>query len=67
MMHVPFGGDTASIVALLGKELDVIIAPPTAGMEHVKTGNLKALAPTSAERLSGLPSVTTVAEQGVSG
>lgn len=67
MMHVPYRGDAASVVGVLGKEVDMVIAPPTAVMNHIQAGKLKVLATTGKERWSGLPDLQTVAEQGVPG
>ncbi len=67
MLHVPFKGDSASLTALLGDEIPVIIAPPTAVLGPLKSGRIRALAVTGAERWHGMPEVPTVAEQGVAG
>lgn len=67
MMHVPFRGDSASLTALLGNEIPVVIAPPTAVLGQLKAGKMRALAVTGPERWKGMPDVPTVAEQGVSG
>lgn len=67
MMHVPYRGDAASVVGLMGKEVDMVIAPPTAVMSHIQAGKLKVLATTGPERWPDLPDLQTVAEQGVSG
>ena len=67
LLHVPFRGDAASVTALLGGEIPIVIAPPTAVLAHLKAGKLRALATTSAKRWSAMPEVPTVAEQGVAG
>lgn len=67
MLHVPFRGDAASVTALLGGEIPLVIAPPTAVLGHLKAGKLKALAVTGAKRWPLMPDVPTVAEQGVAG
>jgi tripartite-type tricarboxylate transporter receptor subunit TctC len=67
MLHVPFRGDAASLTALLGNEIPVVIAPPTAVLGQLKAGKLRALAVTGPERWRGMPDVPTVAEQGVAG
>ncbi|OWT64014.1 tripartite tricarboxylate transporter substrate binding protein [Candidimonas nitroreducens] len=67
MVHVPYRGDAASVVALLGHQVDMIIAPPTAVIGYIQSGRLKALATTGPERWPTLPKVPTVAEQGVPG
>jgi len=67
LLHVPFRGDSASMTALLGGEIPMIIAPPTAVLANIKAGKLKAIATTGPQRWQGLPDVPTVAEQGVAG
>ncbi|VTU31066.1 Argininosuccinate lyase [Variovorax sp. PBL-H6] len=67
MLHVPYRGDAGSVTALLGGEVPMIIAPPTAVMANIKGGKLRALATTGAERWSAMPELPTVAEQGVPG
>lgn len=65
LQHIPYKGDAASIAALLGGELPLIIAPPTAVIGHIKSGKLRAIASTGPQRWPGLPDVPTVSEQGV--
>ena len=66
LVHIPYRGDAASITALLANDVNFIIAPPTAVMSNIKSGKLRALATTGPQRWSGLPDLSTVAEQGVS-
>lgn len=67
LLHVPFRGDSASLTSLLGGEIPMIIAPPTAVMANIKAGKLRAIATTGPQRWQGLPDVPTVSEQGVTG
>lgn len=67
LLHVPFRGDSASLTALLGGDIPMIIAPPTAVLPNIKAGKLRAIATTGPQRWQGLPDVPTVAEQGVAG
>lgn len=67
MQHVPYRGDAASITAVLAGDIQLVIAPPTAVMSHLKAGKLRALAVTGAQRWSLMPELPTVAEQGVAG
>lgn len=67
LLHIPFRGDSASLTALLGGEIPMIIAPPTAVLPNIKAGKLRAIATTGPQRWQGLPDVPTVAEQGVAG
>jgi tripartite-type tricarboxylate transporter receptor subunit TctC len=67
LLHVPFRGDSASVTALLGGEIPLIVAPPTAVLGQLKAGKLRALAITGSRRWSLMPELPTVAEQGVAG
>ena len=67
MLHVPFRGDSASVTAMLGGEIGLMIAPPTAVLGQLKAGKLRALAITGSRRWPVMPEVPTVAEQGVAG
>lgn len=63
--HVPYRGESASVTALLGNEIDFIVIAPTTALPQVKAGKLRALGTSGNTRWSGLPDVPTVAEQGV--
>lgn len=67
MTHVPYKGDSAALVALLGGEVDFIVAPPAAIMAQLKAGKVKALAVSGGSRWRALSEVPTVAESGVAG
>jgi tripartite-type tricarboxylate transporter receptor subunit TctC len=67
LLHVPFRGDAASVTALLGGEIPLVVAPPTAVLGQIKAGKLQTLAVTGPQRWPGMPEVPTVAEQGVAG
>jgi tripartite-type tricarboxylate transporter receptor subunit TctC len=67
LLHVPYRGDAAAITALLAGDVPFIIAPPTAVLTNIQAGKLRAIATTGLQRWPGLPSVATVAEQGVAG
>ncbi len=67
MLHIPYRGDAAAVTALIGGEVPVIVAPPTAVMANIKAGKLRALATTGAHRWQAMPELPTVAEQGVAG
>lgn len=67
LLHVPFRGDSASLTALLGGEIPLVIAPPTAVLGQLKAGKVRALAVTGPQRWPLMPDVPTVAEQGVPG
>lgn len=64
---VPYRGSPQAVTDLLGKRLDFMLDPPTAHIEAIKSGQLRALAVTGASRFFALPDVPTVAESGFPG
>lgn len=67
LTHVPYKGDSAALIGVLGGEIDFMIASPTALISQIKAGKLKPLAVSSAKRFAQLPDVPTVAEFGIAG
>jgi tripartite-type tricarboxylate transporter receptor subunit TctC len=67
LQHVPYRGGMPAITDLLGKRLDFVIDQPTALMEFIRDGRLRALAVTGSNRFFGLPDVMTVSEAGLPG
>lgn len=67
MVHVPYKGAGASSAAVIAGQVHLMAATPNATVPHVRTGRLNALGVTTATRLSILPDVPTVAEQGLPG
>jgi tripartite-type tricarboxylate transporter receptor subunit TctC len=62
MLHVPYKGAGPALVDLMAGQVQVLFdnLPSSAG--HIKSGNLRALAVTSATRDPSLPNVPTIAE-----
>lgn len=67
MVHVPYKGGGPVINALLGGQVDLQFTPMPTSLPLVKSGKLKGLAVSSAQRSSLLPDLPTVAESGVPG
>ena len=65
-LHVPFKGVGPAIVALLGGEVDFMVAD-VAVMPQVRAGKLRALAVTSARQSPLAAGIPTMAESGVPG
>jgi tripartite-type tricarboxylate transporter receptor subunit TctC len=62
LVHVPYRGGALATTDLIGGHLQVIFSPVSESIEHVKAGQLRALAVTTATRLEVLPEIPTVAE-----
>jgi tripartite-type tricarboxylate transporter receptor subunit TctC len=67
MTSIPYKGSGPGITALLAGEVDVAISSIMTLVQHVKSGSVRALAVTSAQRSSLAPDVPTVAEKGIPG
>ena len=65
MTHVPYkGGAGPAITDIVGGHVPVMFVPVPAAMQLIKAGKLKPIAVASAQRLSTLPEVPTLAESG---
>jgi tripartite-type tricarboxylate transporter receptor subunit TctC len=62
LVHVPFGGNSPALTALLGGQVDVSFASLPSSIEFIRTGKLRGLAVTSLKRLEALPDVAAAAE-----
>lgn len=67
MNHVPYKGSAPAISDLLGGHIPMMFDSTIAIMPHIKSGKVKAIAVTSAQRSPLMPDVPTFAEAGVSG
>lgn len=67
MVHVAYKGLGPALVDLIAGQVVVATSTMLAGLPHVKSGRLRALATTGARRSSSLPDLPTVAEAGVPG
>ena len=64
---VPYKATGEVIAALKGGDAALAFEILAPALPHVRSGNLRALAVTSAKRFAGLPNVPTVAESGIGG
>jgi tripartite-type tricarboxylate transporter receptor subunit TctC len=62
MVHVPYRGASPALTGLLGGQVQVYFSPLSAAVEHVRTGKLRALAVTTANRSEALPDLPTMSE-----
>lgn len=67
MTHVPYKGVAPALNAVISGEVQFMFIPPTAAVQHIKSGLLRALAFTGKSRWSVLPEVPTVMESGLPG
>ena len=63
--HVPYKGTALALADLMGGQISLMFASQV--MNFVKTGKLRVLAITSAQRSQGAPDLPTVAESGLPG
>jgi tripartite-type tricarboxylate transporter receptor subunit TctC len=62
MVHVPYRGGGPLITDLIGGQVQVGFIPPAITIEHIRTGRLRALAVTTANRFEALRDVPSVHE-----
>ncbi|WP_117232641.1 tripartite tricarboxylate transporter substrate binding protein [Vibrio maerlii] len=62
---IPYNGASEAIPAVLGKHTDVTMVTPGEAIAQLRSGQLKALGVMSNERISYIPDVPTLKEQGV--
>jgi tripartite-type tricarboxylate transporter receptor subunit TctC len=62
LVHIPYRGGAPATSDLVAGHLQVIFSPVSESIEHIKAGNLRALAVTTAIRLNVLPDVPTVGD-----
>lgn len=67
LVHAPYKGVGPALTALLGNEVSALLSTFASALPHVKSGRLRALGVTSAQRAPMLPDVPTIAESGVPG
>lgn len=67
LINVPYKGAIAALDDLLANRIQLMFAPISLALGHIKSGKLQALAITSWQRSTQLPDVPTMAEAGVAG
>lgn len=64
MVHFPYRGSSPALLDLVGGTMDVMFDNLPSALPHIKSGKLKALAVTSAQRSAVLPDVPTIEQAG---
>jgi tripartite-type tricarboxylate transporter receptor subunit TctC len=67
MQHVPYKGGVPAITDTIGGQVPLMYADLVAALPHIQSGKLRAIAVGSPQRVSVLPDVKTIAEQGFKG
>jgi tripartite-type tricarboxylate transporter receptor subunit TctC len=62
LVHVPYKGGAPAVADLVAGHVQVIFAPVSEAIPHIKAGKLRALAVTPAKRLDVFPDVPAVGE-----
>ncbi|MGZ8231734.1 MAG: Bug family tripartite tricarboxylate transporter substrate binding protein [Burkholderiales bacterium] len=65
LLHVPYKGGGPSVAALLSGEVSAAFATMPSVISHVRSGRVRALALTTAQRSPSLPNLATVTELGI--
>ncbi|MGE5525908.1 MAG: Bug family tripartite tricarboxylate transporter substrate binding protein [Rhodospirillaceae bacterium] len=66
-IHVPYKGAGAATAAVLAGEAQLLFTATGASVPHIRSGRIRAIAVSSAKRVSVLPDVPSVAESGLPG
>lgn len=67
MQHVPYKGGVPAITDTIGGQVPLMYADLVAALPHIQSGKLRAIAVGSPKRVSVLPDVKTISEQGFVG
>ena len=67
LTHVPYRGTPAAVLALRQGEVQLVVETVAAVLGQVRSGEVRALALSTASRFAGLPDVPTMQEAGVAG
>jgi tripartite-type tricarboxylate transporter receptor subunit TctC len=67
IVHVPYKGNTLAFVDLLSGLVSLSFPTIPSALPHVRSGKLRVLAVTSAQRSKTMPDIPTIAESGLPG
>ena len=67
MNHVPYKGTSQALTDTIGGQVDLYFSSTAAAIPHIRSGKLRALGVTTAERMAAEPLIPTLAESGLPG
>ena len=67
LTHVPYKGSNPALMDALAGNVDLLVSSVPSALGQIKSGKLRAIAVTSANRSSSLPDTPTLAESGLKG
>jgi tripartite-type tricarboxylate transporter receptor subunit TctC len=67
MVHVPYKGDSPAVPDVASGTVSMMFPTVIAGMPHLKSGRMRAIAVTGSKRSGSLPDLPTVSEAGLPG
>lgn len=67
MTHVPYRGDGAALIDLMGGQIQLMFTSVSAGLPHLKGGKVRMVAGAGERRTPIFPDIKTIAEQGFPG
>ena len=65
--HIPYKGDSPALVDLIAGRTDMYFATIAGGIQHIKSGKVRALGVSAKRRAAALPDIPTLDEAGVPG
>ena len=65
LLHVPYKGGGPAMTDVMAGQVPMFFANTASGLQHVKSGKLRAMAVTGAKRVPAIPDVPTLIESGV--
>jgi tripartite-type tricarboxylate transporter receptor subunit TctC len=67
IVHVPYKGSAQALTDVIAGQIQLIFVNTVSSIQHVKSGRLRVLGITTAQRAAVAPDVPTIAESGVPG
>jgi tripartite-type tricarboxylate transporter receptor subunit TctC len=65
LLHVPYKGGGQALVDLMGNTIPLVYTAVAGALPHIKTGKIRAIAVSSAQRATSLPDTPTFIEAGI--